>query len=338
MAELLRRCEGIAAGFETVVGRPRPAASWLGESGRVALAGLGLAEGPARVAEHLWRAMGIDARILPASSFLDEMPVAKEDETLVVFSQRLSPNARLLLSRQTDFARGLLVTTIDDETCPVQGLWRDQGGAFYVLPPDAPEDQLLIRVQGPAWSTLGVLCLTQELAQHRGVCLPWKVEASDLAIRSQNAFAIGLHLGITHARRLRAQPLTMITAGELLGLAHGLRWKCLEAFWAAVPLVDVLAFVHGPFQSTFKGPSVFVFLRSETPTHIELGKRLRAILPPEHLMLELGSALVPALAVLEHDASLNGLICGALRDSDRALDRWPGQDCDEPLYGVSKPF
>lgn len=339
VATLLRRCEGIAAGFEDVVARNRPDPTWLGESGRVALAGLGLAEGPARVAEHLWRSVGIDARVIPASSFLNETPIAREGESLVVFSQRLSPNARLLLGRLDEFTSGVLVTTLDDESCPVLGQWREDGGGVYVLPPDEPEDGLLIRVQGPAWSTLGVFCLTQDLADHRGHRLPWVIDVAELTLRYQNAFASGLELGLKHGPRLRAQAMTMVTAGEIIGLAHGLRWKWLEAFWSAVvPVVDVLAFVHGPFQGVFGKSSTVVFLRTETEVHRELGSRLRAVLPAEHLVLELGSVLSPALAVFEYDATLNGMICGALKGTERALERWPGQDADGPIYGIDKRF
>jgi hypothetical protein len=339
VATLLRRCEGIAAGFEAVVARRRPEPAWLGESGRVALAGLGLAEGPARVAEYLWRSMGIDARVIPASSFLNETPIARDGESLVVFSQRLSPNARLLMGRLKEFTTGRLVTTLDDASCPVLGQWRDDGGAVYVLPPDQPEDGLLIRVQGPVWSTLGVFCLTQDLADHRGHRLPWRLDAAELTLRYQNAFTCGLEMGLNYGPRLRAQPITMVTAGEIIGLAHGLRWKWLEAFWSAVvPVVDVLAFVHGPFQGVFGKSSTVVFLRTETTTHVELGSRLRTVLPPEHLVFELVSTLPSALAVFEHDATLNGMICGALKGTDPELEQWPGQDADGAIYGIDRRF
>jgi len=339
VATLLRRCGGIAAGFQAVVERKRPDPAWLGESGRVALAGLGLAEGPARVAEHLWRSMGIDARVIPASSFLSEVPIARAGESLVVFSQRLSPNARLLLGRLDEFEAGVLVTTLDDEACPVLGKWREDGGEVYVLPPDEPEDGLLIRVQGPAWSTLGVFCLTQDLASHRAHRLPWSIDVAELTLRYQNAFACGLDMGLKHGPQLRAQPMTMVTAGEINGFSHGLRWKWLEAFWSAVvPVVDVLAFVHGPFQGVYNKSSTVVFLRTEAEVHRDLGRRLRTILPAEHLVLELGSTLSPALAVLEHDATLNGMICGALKGTDPALHCWPGQDADGAIYGIDRRF
>lgn len=337
LALLRQRCESIAPGFERVMScaLPDPASLTLAHIRRVAFAGVGMSEGAARYTMALWaEVLGLDVRYLWPSRFMEPEPLAREDEALVIFTQGLSPHARLLMSRQHEFASSVLVTSHDAPQCPSLKRWRAQGGSCFVLPPDEHEDRLLLRVLGPAWAMLGVLRWTQRLAHQAGVTPSWSLEASALASSYRASFARGLEQGSALLPTItQGQPLILLSAGLTLELSHGLRWKCLEGLWIAVPpLLDVLSFVHGALQGIYEAPATIMLLRQDNSHHDALSARLSLVLKAHHTLIELISSSSPPLAVLDYDAQLNGIVCAALAQTDRDLTRWPAKGEDSALY------
>lgn len=345
LALLRQRCEAIAPGFERVMACALPTLDVLAPQRRVAFAGVGMSEGAARYTMALWsNVLGADVRYLWPSRFLDPEPLARQGEALVLFTQGLSPHARLLMSRQGEFSSSVLVTSHQGQGCPALERWRAAHGDCFVLPPEEPEDQLLLRVLGPAWAMLGALRWTQRLATAQASAqAPWALDAGALSVSYQASFERGLVLGqaLIEQRHMLAldagrdapRPLVLLSAGLTLELSHGLRWKCLEALWIAVPpLLDVLSFVHGALQGIYDTPATIIFLRQESPHHEELSKRLSLVLKPHHTLIELTSSLASPLAVLDYDAQLNGILCAALSQTDRDLTCWPAKGEDGPLY------
>lgn len=119
--------------------------------------GIGGSEGPARLF-----AMQLSAhscvRFVPLSSFVGACPKA---ERLVVFSQGLSPNARLALGRHHDFAETFVVGAMEPDAATFEteseveserrGLartLRDEGVVFVTHGPPS-ESGMLVRLVGP---------------------------------------------------------------------------------------------------------------------------------------------------------------------------------------------
>jgi hypothetical protein len=123
-----------------------------------------------------------------------------------------------------------------------------------------------------------------------------------------------------------------VTAGSYLALAHGLRWKLLEASGIPDPPVwDVLQFAHGPFQQMYGRPMLLCAL--ECPGAAPLFDRLERILVPgRHALVRLAATLPAPWCWFEHDAQLNALTLALLAARPVDLARWPGQGADGELY------
>ncbi|MFM7140426.1 MAG: hypothetical protein ACKO2K_00700, partial [Alphaproteobacteria bacterium] len=80
----------------------------------VVATGTGSSGAHARFLASLLSERGVAARAVPLGSFLDGPPPAAPDEAVIVFSQGLSPNARVALRRRDDGARTWLVTATED--------------------------------------------------------------------------------------------------------------------------------------------------------------------------------------------------------------------------------
>ena len=82
--------------------------------------GIGVAEGPARLFLALCQSRGVRAAFLPLSCFAGGPPPCDPPGTLVVFSQGLSPNARLAL--RAPHPRRVLVTAASGALTTAGGL------------------------------------------------------------------------------------------------------------------------------------------------------------------------------------------------------------------------
>jgi hypothetical protein len=131
--------------------------------------------------------------------------------------------------------------------------------------------------------------------------------------------------------------VAFVTSGGYGELCLGLRWKLLEGAGVAEPAAwDLLQVAHGPLQQTFARPLLLcALLRGEDPIERALLRRLRAVLPPHHLVLPLEARLRGPLALLEHDVQCNELLRAVRCDRSWDLLDWPGRHCDGPLYALS---
>nr|MCU0684246.1 hypothetical protein [Polyangiaceae bacterium] len=158
---LASRCRGVASVLAATAASPPPDLPGARGAGlRWLVTGIGASEGPARFLVHLLRTeLGLRARFAPLSSFLPERDAPPAD-ALVIFSQGLSPNARLALERASAYERALLVTGLEPDAhappaSPARTLadYQARGLGIWCHPPPS-EDGLLLRVQGPAAATL----------------------------------------------------------------------------------------------------------------------------------------------------------------------------------------
>lgn len=123
-----------------------------------------------------------------------------------------------------------------------------------------------------------------------------------------------------------ADEIAFLTSGDYGELTANLRYKVLEGLLAPLPPVwDLLHFAHGPFQQAFERRAVFVALaRQGAAREAELLAQLaKMLVPGRHTLVKLESQLRGPLAIFEHEALLNHLMC-VLRDraTDHCADRF----------------
>ena len=278
--------------------------------------GTGASEGPARALAALLRRAGVLAEFAPISSFAEEAPKA---DTCVVVSQRLSPNARVPLSRAASFAHTLLVTTIDDAPKGVRVIKHG--------PRDEPG--LLLRVAGPAAAMATCMQIAHEVASfnaRNGLATP--VVPLEAALRSARDRAMAAGEGSLH------DLAGFVALGGDVALADGLRNKVLEGLGGAHPPVwDLCGLVHGPLQSFYDREATLVLLERDNATTRDLTSRLmRVVDPARHHVIRLRSSLPGPYALLDFELQLDWLVVEALRQRPRDLVDWPGKGCDAPLY------
>jgi hypothetical protein len=269
-------------------------------SGSFVVTGIGASEGPARAMATLVR-----GAFVPLSAFVDGAPDA---DTLVVFSQGLSPNARLALSRASTYRRSFLFTSARDATF---------AGKIVVLPPER-EDGTLVRVLGPTSALLAAAIASGAAGD---------VEPLFAALSAPRAIAVD-------EERLFGR-VAFVTAGGHGELCHGARNAWLEALCTPEPpMWDVLQIAHGPFQEFFESEILLVALERDGAER-ELFDRLERMLVPErHRLVRLRSSLSPALAAIDHVTQVHELVCRALAARPRDLGAWPGSGRDGPLYDL----
>jgi creatinine amidohydrolase len=294
---------------------------------RLVTTGIGSSEAHARVlaavvAEHTAR----PARFLPPSAFLTPGPERTAD-TLVVFSQGLSPNAQLVLTHAPRWRHVVLATAVTDAArlAPLRAR-----GIVVVHFAGADESDTLVRVTGPVTGHLCALRLARALGA--------SIQVPAARIEPALAAAAGATAGVTPA--MLAAPLAFVVSGTYGELVTNLRLKVLEGMLRPLPPVwDVLHLAHGPFQQATLGRATFLALtRPDAPHDEPLLLRFESMLDPaRHALVRLRASLPAPLAVLEHEMQLNALL---VRDLEtRAVDqvRWPGRGDDAPLYRLASP-
>jgi creatinine amidohydrolase len=306
--------------------------------------GVGASEGPARILAASLAEAGLAARFCPISRFVSRVgeparsglraPVAPElADLLVVFSQGLSPNARLALAPEHAFGARWLVTSLDvrsdgsDNACSARKraalhklLARDVRA--IVIPP-ANEPEALARFAGPTVATLMALRLAALLSADRALALCLADAPSAYrVVRPPVANLEG--------------PLAVVSAGALPESAYAQRWKLLEALLAEDPPVwDVLQFAHGPLQAFNHRPLSLLVL--ESPGCADLVERLvRTLDPGCQRAIRLCASLPEPLSFFEQTAQLDALLLARLEAVPRDLFNWPGRHGDAPLYGLGE--
>jgi hypothetical protein len=296
------------------------------------ITGVGASSGPARSLAATLRAdLELAAEYVPLSAFLEPRASAPRGDVLVVFSQRLSPNALLPLADPSWFAERWVVTTLDPDRDPHAARLTARGVKLLVHPPEQ-EGDLFLRMLGPPAATACALRWVLAIASALGRPPPaWERRLPELppalerAVSDVNAYA--------HGERLAAvQHVAFVASASSLALASALPLKWIEGVGGLEPpLWDVLGFVHGPLQALYERDVAVVAL--EARGEGDRFDRLARVLHPErHALARLAATLPPPLSLFEHDALVGRAIEGALKVSPRDLLEWPGKGKDGPLY------
>ncbi len=294
---------------------------------RLVTTGIGSSQAQARLLAHLVAEhTGRPARVLPASALLAPGPERAAD-TLVVFSQGLSPNAQLVLTHAPRWRSVVLATAVRDA-----GRLAPLRARGIVVVHFAGEDEYgtLVRVVGPVTGTFCALRLARAL----GVALAVAPSTVETAVRRAAAATAGI------GPATLAAPLALVTSGSYGELVGNLRQKVLEGMLRPPPPVwDLLELAHGPFQQAVSGHATFLALtRPDAPHEAPLLARFESMLDPaRHALVRLPATLPAPLSLLEHEIQFDALLLRdlAAREVDQA--RWPGRDRDGPLYDLAAP-
>jgi creatinine amidohydrolase len=320
---LQERLAGLPDALRATAAMPLPSVSTRGLR-RVVTTGIGSSEWHARVLAHLLdEHADVPARFVPLSA----LATTARGDLLVVFSQGLSPNARLALARRSAW-RDVVVATAARGPARMAPL----AAAGVHVAPFAGENEYgtLVRVVGPA---TGLLCAAR-LAAALGARVAWDVDAIAAAVASAGAAVAGVPDDVL------AGPLAFVSSGTYASLAGNLALKVMEGLLRPPPPIwDLLHVAHGPFQQAFPGPATFVALtRDDAPEEEALLVRLEAMLDPtRHRVVRLHAPLGGTPALVAHEAQLDVLVLRAIAAAHVDQARWPGRDRDGALYDLAEP-
>lgn len=284
--------------------------------------------GAALLAEQL----ALPARFVP----LDAFPRAGDPQgLLVVFSQALSPNARLALAEPEGWQRVVLVTAAAASRDPARRAALEALRAAGVVVLDtagADEFGALLRIQGPLAGYLAAFALAEALGAVAPPELAKVPLAMERALRDATERAPGL------APRLVADELLLLASGSQREAAENLRLKFVEGLLRAVPPVsDPLEIAHGPFQALFaKRACLLAFTRPDAKHEGERLVRLRRMLDPDrHQLVSIEASLPGFLAIFEHEVAASALVLAAMEHARIDPADWPGRGRDGPLYALA---
>ncbi len=288
--------------------------------------GAGLAGGPARLVAAAAAALGQTARYVAPSELLEPLAPAG---VLALFSQNLSPNARLAARVP---GRKVAFTGVDPDGDGPASAWLraflgPDGVAVPVFAPEAHGG--LVRLQSP---TLAAFAGLRALAGGHPDA-PWALQLPD--VPEAAARALDRRFDAADVEAAIASPPVLVTGGADPRTAHGLAAKWAEArFDGPPPIVDALELAHGSLHAMASSPRLLVGL--ETTALSWLFSLVRATAEESgHRYVGLSAQLPGPLAWFEHDAGFNRLLLSAL--AQKAVE--PPSVSDDHLYplGADEP-
>ena len=318
--------------FRVLLSRDGPATR---TCSRIVATGLGSSEAHARYLVSLCqRFTSVSARFAPLADFIH--PPTASRESLVIFSQGLSQNTRLVFRSRTQFNQTILFTAASPEGLVASGK-PDRAellsalkveGAEVIRFPLEDEYTILVRVIGPACGFLAARLWAQGLPGFRLPPLDepswnnWSSRLSppvDWFIQNAGALSNGF---------------VILAPGVVVESGYNLVSKFVEGlFWPAPTLLDYLSFAHGPFQQLAARPRPVVLLVGDSPEDRDLADRAsrmcRSIrIPTVEIPLPGCPSVAPILAEFLWNPILVAL---ALQLGVNQRD-WPGKGLDSPLY------
>lgn len=263
----------------------------------------------------------------PLSKFF--FPVKKEckTSTLVVFSQGLSPNARLALEQRERFGHTVLFTGADGEAL-------DKDRQTVICFPPEEESELLIRVMGPVCGYLRVMQFVE--VQWPGV-LPAcsgglffsAVEGSEGRSEPPEGFIEALERG-----------LVIIGMPPLGEYWQNIGYKFLEGLFIKMPyFVDLLSFAHGAFQELIANPCSVIVLKGDAGIEDEAFEYLEPMLGElEGPVWEIRTRLPDPWCIIDYEMVLNYFLIKGMKALKINQRDWPGKGKDDSLYTIKEPL
>jgi creatinine amidohydrolase len=268
---------------------------------------------------------------VPTGAFIVPSGDEAKDQALVVFSQGLSPNARIPLEAASRFGCTVLVTaagTERGERAAALKASADAGVLVIPLPVD-PEYEVLLRIIGPLAGYAVALRMVSQCTEIR-----WN-ESSVAAAMSAASDRAEARVAASDPAVFR-DPITFVTAGGYGCLTSNLCAKVTEGMFLQPPVaVDALELAHGYLQEAAGKPRTFIALTRNSQRESNLFSHVRASLEPQHRWLEFEAKLPDPLQIFEHESAMNAFVLAAI--AARQLDQreWPGKGRDQSLYNIA---
>lgn len=297
--------------------------------------GLGSSEAHARYLVGLFQRYGtFPARFVPVADFVALTP--QPDETLVIFSQGLSRNTRLVFQTRQQFRRVILFTSASEDGLVNAGK-TDRAqllsalmaeGTEVVRFPMEDEYTILIRVIGPACGFLASRLWFQSIAKNTLPVLSgadWEGLVSHLELNTE--------WFLDHAEALSGG-FVILTSGMLVQAGYNLISKFVEGlFWPSPTILDYLSFAHGPFQQLAHRPRPVVMLVGNSEAERGLAQRARTMCQSIHAPYwEIPLPGCPSLAPLLAEFLFNPIILSLAKKLAVPQINWPGKGLDSPIY------
>jgi len=267
------------------------------------------------------------AEFRPLSAFLSSPQASDKQKLLVVFSQGLSPNARLAIERHANFS-GLVVftaVTANGNQALHDKLLQKQ--STIVEYPLESEYEILLRVVGPF---MGYLAALRFFESFTGTA-PRKL------LPLFSVLEAALEKGRSLFRELKQEKnlgqFQIVTSYPLSDFSENLAFKILEGTFNPAPAVwDLLHFAHGPFQLLNQAPQSVVYCGQQHDS-AEAVAALREMTDSAKLkLIDLRSEFSSVEALLEYEMIFNGLVLEALKTFQLDQRNWPGKGLDSPIY------
>lgn len=290
---------------------------------RVVTTGAGGSAGPARYLAWLLReALDVDARFEPLSRFFTSPPRA---DALVVFSQYLSPNARLAVSAASSYAWSLLFTS----TPAPRGDVPPRVQRVTLAPRE--ESGTLVRVVGPSLALVASAIAASQ----------WGASIGAPPAQLADVYSTTGAPAIPEEALARAATGSLpcaITCGSVdAGVSRALAWKLLEGWSIAEPpTYDALEIAHGPLHAGLSRPHLVVTLETGGAREADLFERLASVLAEGgHTIARVRYDGPRLLAPLAHDAASTALLVAGLDAAPRDV-AWISTGRDAPLYRLGE--
>jgi creatinine amidohydrolase len=313
---------------------------------RVVATGIGSSEAQARYFAWLLNTFtDIPACFVPLAALVAPVGPGGAGQTLAVFSQGLSSNARFALDQAAAFSHTLVFTSATEAGQRAAGK-QDRAdllarlvkaGAEVVPFPVEDEYAILIRIVGPACGFVAAHRFVETLPGSR---LPRLAPQADALLRFADS-SIGAALGADLASRAdgwRSGGVILLPApvGEF---AQNVACKFVEGlFWDAPVLVEPLQLAHGPFQQLAAAPKPVWIFQGPTAADADLAARAVTMLRSigiEPLVIPFPAA--PALAPIALELLLDPVFADQVRRLDVDQVDWPGKGLDGPVYHLAGP-
>ncbi len=307
-----------------------PAAELLKNASLVFCTGIGASEGPARLLASLLPS----ARFVPLSAFLlgDHRALLSSGAVLVLFSQKLSPNARMALDAATRFSRTVVVCGTDRSLEQRLETFPTTTSVVRHEPDD--ESGFLLRVTGPAVASAVAMSLAALVTGGQT-----RADIEERLRQCAETMQRRLRTPLGHIDLVQKPPAFLVSGMDGAERAHVLRWTLLECPDLADPLQwDLLSFAHGPYQNVYAKPhTLFIpYATSDMAVCSLLDRLLDMLKQTPHTFFELPSELHRPWSVLEHLACIHRLVLDHVTKNPRDLRTWPGQGLDGPIYDLER--
>lgn len=326
-----RLAVNFAEGANDHVIETEPFDEWLGPSSRILITGIGSSEAHARYLVYLLNGCcNAGAAYCPLHLFArGEMNV--KGAHVIIFSQGLSPNARIVIGRAREFES--LTVFCSQEAMKLKKLPAIAYAAKrleIVEFINEIEQSLLVRVMGPVAGYIAAY----RWALARLPLIPPITPYLTEGLRNCRHRAIGDAATWRHWLSSSGH-VSIVASGSVAAFCHNLAYKLMEGLFIPCPAIwDGLQVAHGPLQQlgTSKG-GILLLGESNNVLYRKLGQVLADF---GHRFCHLGTPLPGIFAILEYEMVFNYLLLELMRWRPKNQRKWPMYRLDRPIYKMCK--